>query len=154
MKEIFQHDFWKQRIKTARVPYFSVYVTNSADWAHIERTHRKIISEHVTGSLLDAGCGYGRASEWYDDYTGVDFSPDFIERAKRMYPDKPFFQADLRDLPFEDKQFDWAMCISIKRMVIDNKGEKPWNEMEKELKRVATNLLILEYEHAEEFEIL
>lgn len=146
-------DFWKERIDTAAKDYFTVYVTSEADWYEINKAHAKQF-EKMTGKVLDAGCGYGRNSEYFADYVGVDFSPDFIEMAKRKYPNKTFIQANLKDLPFKDKEFDWAFCVSIKKMIVDNLGDNEWNEMEKELRRVAKQVMILEYENHQTADIL
>lgn len=149
-------DFWKQRIKTALRPHYSVYVSNEKLWKQIYEAHARTISEHIKqeDKVLDAGCGYGRMSVLFNNYKGVDFSPDFIELAKKNYPDKDFSVANLKALPFSDKEFDWAFCVSIKKMIIDNLGEQEWLDMEKELTRVAKKVLILEYETPDEFTIL
>lgn len=147
-------EFWKERIQTAPVEHYSVFVTDEKEWRHIEETHKKIIGEHINGSVLDAGCGYGRASEWFSEYLGIDFSPDFILKAKEKYPNKSFEVQDLKNLPYPDQSFDWAFCISIKRMIQDNLGLEVWNKMEQELKRVAKKVLILEYGECEKYEIL
>lgn len=152
-KPIDQTDFWKERIDTAVKDYFSVYVTSEGDWHRINKAHIQHF-EKMTGRVLDAGCGYGRNSIYFSDYVGVDFSPDFIEMARRRFPDKTFIQANLKDLPFQDSEFDWAFCVSIKRMVQDNLGDEEWNLMLKELTRVAKQVMILEYEDPEPIEIL
>ena len=145
-KPVDQIDFWKERIDTAAKDYFTVYVTSEGDWKRINEAH----GEHfkmMSGKILDAGCGYGRNSVFFEDYTGVDFSPDFIEKAKKMFPGKNFIQANLKELPFKDKEFDWAFCVSIKAMIVNNLGEEEWVKMEKELLRVSKNVLLLEYEN-------
>lgn len=149
-------DFWKQRIETAQYERYSVYVCNSTQWGNIEVAHREIIKERIKpeAKVLDAACGYGRMSWHFDNYTGVDFSPDFIERAKKKYPGKNFLVADLHHLPFEKKSFDWAIGVSIKRMIRENLGPDAWIPMEKELLRVAKRILILEYENPQEYEII
>lgn len=147
-KPVDKIEFWKERIDTAVSEHYSVYVANEVLWNTINEAHEKIIKEVIGGgTVLDAGCAYGRSSVFFDDskYTGIDFSPDFIELAKKKYPNKTFIAGDLKELPFGDKSFDWAFCISIKRMIIDNLGDEVWSIMEKELKRVAKNVLILEY---------
>lgn len=148
-KPVDKIEFWADRIKTAVSEHYAVYVANEQLWARINQVHKGIIESLIknTDKVLDAGCAYGRSSVFFnkDNYVGVDFSPDFIERAKIKYPDKKFIQANLKELPFKDGEFDWAFCISIKRMIVDNCGEEEWNIMEKELKRVAKKLLILEY---------
>lgn len=148
--------FWKERIETAQQERYSVYVCNSVLWGNIEREHSRIIKERIKpdAKVLDSACGYGRMSWYFQNYTGVDFSPDFIEIAKKKYPGKDFVIADLKKLPFKDKEFDWAVGVSIKRMIKENLGEPEWLLMEKELKRVAKRILILEYENASEYEII
>lgn len=147
MKPIDKLDFWKERIDRARGEnaHHSVYVTTPAEWARIAAAHRKIIDEKVSGRVLDAGCGYGRVSEWVDDYVGVDFSPDFIALAQRKYPGKTFLVANLKALPFADKEFDWAIAVSIKDMVVGQMGAGEWQLMQDELHRVAKHVLLLEY---------
>lgn len=147
--------FWKQRIETARQEHFSVYVTTPESWEIIAQIHKKIIQDLVgNDKVLDAGCGYGRASEWLKNYIGVDFSPDFIELAKQKYPDKTFIQGNLQSLPFKDKEFGWAFCISMKNMIRGNQSPEDWDLMEKELKRVAKKVLILEYTEPERYWII
>lgn len=155
-KPINKLDFWKERIETAIKPHYSVYVIHEQGWKHIYEIHARIIKEVIpTGSkVLDAGCGYGRMSVLFDNYVGTDFSPDFIELAKKNYPQKEFVQADMKALPFKDKEFDWSVCVSIKKMIIDNLGENEWGLMEKELRRVSKKVLLLEYENPEPYEVL
>jgi ubiquinone/menaquinone biosynthesis C-methylase UbiE len=155
-KPVNKLEFWKERIEYADKvkEHFSVYITHENHWKHINDTHEKILKEHATGKVLDAGCGYGRWSELFTDYVGVDFSPDFINKAKSKYPSKEFIVGNLKELPFKDKEFDTAFCVSIKKMIQDNLGNKEWDLMEKELKRVAKKVLILEYETPEPFEII
>lgn len=155
-KPVDKIEFWKQRIQNAAKPHYSVYIIHEQGWSKINESHAQIIKDVIpTGSkVLDAGCGYGRMSVLFNDYTGVDFSPDFVELAKKNYPDKTFLEANLKALPFSDKEFEWAFCVSIKRMIVDNLGEQEWSFMEKELVRVAKKVLILEYENSKEFTIL
>lgn len=155
MKPVNQIEFWKQRIDTARKEHFSVYVINDSGWDEINKRHKKQLKQFIPqeANVLDAGCGYGRWSELFENYQGVDFSPDFIEKARKKYPDKQFLVANLKKLPFKDLAFDVSFCVSIKKMIVDNLGEVEWKEMEKELLRVSKKILILEYEH-EKIEII
>ncbi len=152
-------EFWKDRLKDAKEKdalFRSVYITTPRSWDQIAIVHRNVCSRLIkdTDKVLDAGCGYGRASEWFKNYTGTDFSPDFIAEAKQLYPNKTFIQADMRKLPFKDKSFDWGVCVSIKHMVIGRKGKEYWQEMENELKRVCDKVLILEYVDPAQYEIV
>lgn len=157
-KPIDNLDFWKERIETAAKEQYSVYVTGEGDWKRIYDAHRRIIDEVIpAGSyVLDAGCGYGRMSELFDPkrYVGIDFSPDFVRKSMENYPENVFFRMNLKKLDFEDGEFDWAVCVSIRKMVQDNLGDDEWQKMLSELKRVAGKVLILEYEDPEPYEVL
>lgn len=151
--------FWQKRLEEAKAinkKHISVYISNDKIWSEIWEAHKEIFKKEIepTDRVLDAGCGYGRASVLFDNYLGVDFSPDFIEEAKHDYPHKRFEVMDLKDLKLEDKSFDVAFCISIKNMIIGNLGIEEWRKMEKELKRVAKKILLLEYTDPSKYEIL
>lgn len=157
MKPVTTEEFWKQRIidsKNYGDIHHSVYISTNSLWERIAKAHQEILKPYQDKKVLDAGCGYGRASQWFNDYTGVDLSPDLLAKAREFYPDKKFIQARLEKLPFKDKEFDMAFCISIKAMIIGNLGEAVWQPMEEEIKRVAKEVLILEYEEPEKFTIL
>lgn len=155
-KPISDLKFWKDRIARAVKPHYSVYCIHEAGWKRINDVHQLLFDKYIPkdAKVLDAGCGYGRWAKSFQNYTGTDFSPDFLDIAKKENPYKTFLQADLRALPFKDKEFDWAFCVSIKRMVQDNMGDDEWQKMEGELKRVSSNVLILEYEDPYEHSIL
>ena len=152
-KPVDKIEFWKERIDTAVKDYFTVYVTSEGDWHRINKAHVQHF-EKMSGKILDAGCGYGRNSIYFSDYVGVDFSPDFIEMAKKKFPTKEFLQANLKELPFKDKEFDWAFCVSLKHMIRSYASHEDWDKMEAELKRVAKKVLILEYSDPQNIEIL
>lgn len=151
--------FWKDRLERAKREnklHYAVYLTRQDLWDSIAVAHQKILKREVepTYKVLDAGCGYGRASEWITNYTGVDSSPDLLRKASELYPDKKFIKADLKNLPFKNNHFDVAFCISIKQMIRANLGEGEWQRIEDELKRVAKKVLILEYEDSDNYFIL
>lgn len=156
MKPVDKLWFWKERILNAQKERYSVYICSDVMWGKINTDHKRIINEIIPkgAKVLDAGCGYGRMSVYFDNYLGVDFSPDFIEKAKKDYPNKEFMVADLKSLPFKDAEFDWVVCVSIKAMIHNNLGGGEWNKMEDELKRVGKRILVLEYEESEKFETI
>lgn len=148
-------EFWKQRLEEYKNDLrLSVYHTSQEDWDRVNEAHKRVVQEVVYGKVLDAGCAFGRVSEWVQDYTGVDISPDFIDIAQRMYPDRKFLVGDLKKLPFKDKEFDWAICVSIKAMINREVGKREWIKIRDELKRVSKNILILEYSFYDKYEIL
>lgn len=155
-KEIDSIEFWAERLREAKRMkhlHYSVYLANDRWWKKILDAHLKVIREHIkpNARVLDAGCGYGRLSEYFDNYLGVDFSPDFIKEAQILYPNKKFEIQDIRKLPYKDKEFDWCILNSVKHMIIGNLGAEEWKKMEKELKRVCKKLLILEYGETESY---
>lgn len=145
-------EFWKERIERAKRDgreHYSVFLARKELWDAINKAHRKILERECAGyRVLDAGCGYGRAAEWFDPklYHGVDFSPDFLAIAREQHPQHRFTMGTLDTLAFPDKHFDVAFCISMKQMIIGNMGPEAWAKMEAELLRVADRVLILEYE--------
>jgi len=150
-------DFWKTRIKEAidvGSLRHAVYRVPESMWLEVTDHHKMILAENIDpdSMVLDAGCGYGRASEFIDvnpevggGYMGVDISPDFIQFAGQLYPDKDFMVGDLTDLPFKDKTFDYAVCISVMIMVVQNLGWSKWEQIQNELLRVSRNIICLEY---------
>lgn len=159
-KPVNKTDFWRDRIKEALNKCndirYSVYYTGRDDWNKLNSVHKDALSKLIPkkANVLDAGCGYGRWSEHFDKYTGIDFSPEFIEKAKELYPDKKFLVADLNKLPFKDGEFDWAFAVSVKVMIVNNLGQEAWEPMEKELKRVAKKVIFLEYSDPHIYEVI
>lgn len=154
-------DFWKKRIDEA-INYckdirFSVYWVRKDEWSRINDVHAGLFKKLIprTVKVLDAGCGYGRWAKFFPKtrYTGVDFSPEFLEIARKENPEHNFVEADLAKLPFKDGEFSWAFCISIKEMV-SARNPEAWPPMLQELKRVAKKVLILEYTNPNLYEIL
>ena len=138
------NSFWEDRIKNAerlgRLP-LSVYCTSEKDWDYICQIHKKICDYYIKGSVIDVACGYGRMSEWFQEYVGIDSSKSFIKKARKEYPFKRFEIEDVKDTRFYDKEFDWAVCCSIKGMIIREVGDVEWLLMEKEIKRIAKNVV-------------
>lgn len=162
---IYDVAFWRERLANAKEMgeiHRSVYHCSLGQWEEIENQHRKILADYIkpNDSILDAGCGYGRLinllpESWLGDYRGVDLSEDFISLAKDIFPQREdqFQVANLNNLPFDHKQFDWAICVSIKQMVVGNKGENDWRFISNELHRVVKKVLILEYDAKDRGEI-
>ena len=152
-RPIDKEEFWETRLEEALIKEnlpSAVYRTNTEDWETINRVHKATLSHYISPNqiVLDAGCGYGRASEFIPGiYIGVDFCGMFINLAKNLYPERIFLQGDLtRLVNFEDKVVDWSVCISIREMFIRELGEEHWNKALSELKRVSRiGIIILEY---------
>ncbi|MDD5747833.1 MAG: class I SAM-dependent methyltransferase [Actinomycetota bacterium] len=62
-------------------------------------------------AILDIGCGTGEitaeiASLSQGRVTGVDGNNEFIELARKSFPEIEFFVSDISSLPFNDNEFD------------------------------------------------
>jgi SAM-dependent methyltransferase len=66
------------------------------------------------GRLLDLACGTGRHAAEFEklgwEVTGVDYSPDLLERARANAPQARFLEADMRELDLRE-QFDAVTCL-------------------------------------------
>lgn len=66
-------------------------------------------------SILDVGCGFGDIIPFIFskcdsfEYTGVDFTKEFIEKAKKKYPDFRFINGNYFKNPLR-KKFDIIIC--------------------------------------------
>jgi ubiquinone/menaquinone biosynthesis C-methylase UbiE len=157
-RPIFEPSFWAERLQSAREPHHAVFVCPKARWDAIAANHRAILARHVMpgDGVLEAACGWGRLldlmpADWRGNYLGVDLSPDFIALAGRKYPGRDFAVGDLRDLSsLEAGAFDWCVMVSLRGMVIREAGAAEWDAIERELRRVAKRLLVLEYDESEE----
>jgi SAM-dependent methyltransferase len=56
--------------------------------AFSERVRRQLAIWFKGYSVLDVACGYGRFSDGFEDYHGVDFCEGMIELAKEKYPQR------------------------------------------------------------------
>jgi SAM-dependent methyltransferase len=147
--------FWKERLEADNELRLSVYRCSLEEWNHLTKVHENIFKAMgVGGKVLDAACGYGRLSELFTDYTGIDISETFISRAKELYPNKEFVCADLaKEVQYPSKYFDWVIAVSLKEMLIREMGEAYWNHVFEELKRLGKNVLLLEYSNPSEIEL-
>ena len=66
------------------------------------------------GRLLDLACGTGRHAVEFAklgwEVTGVDYSPDLLERARVNAPEARFVEADMRELELGE-EFDAVTCL-------------------------------------------
>jgi ubiquinone/menaquinone biosynthesis C-methylase UbiE len=73
------------------------------------------VTEDLTvGVALDAACGTGRHAAWLARAghvtTGIDASPAMLDIARLRLPTTDFRLGDLKQLPFDDGAFDFAIC--------------------------------------------
>ena len=158
-KAVDTKEFWKDRLDTAvengNIRH-SVFRAPEHMWQDLNKDHLKILNHTIepTDKVLDAGCGYGRASQFIPvktevggKYVGVDQSSDFINLAKAYdHKNHEFYCEDLKCLPFDHEEFDWCVCISVMIMVVQNLGWSQWEKIQNELLRVSKRgIICLEY---------
>ena len=141
-------EYWKVRLEEAKRHNdlrYSVYI---GSWDRTEETHIGILNQFIepSDSVLDAGCGYGRAAELMPGgkYTGVDISKEFIDIAKKSTYSKEteFLLVSIEDLPFSSNTFDWVVAIGLSNMLFAHIGESYWAKCKGELIRVSKKGLI------------
>lgn len=98
------------------------------------------IGSQINGKpVLDIGVGTGRTSEALralsEDYTGIDYSPEMIARARQRHPDLTYQCLDARDLSsFSDQSFA-LVCFSFNG--IDYVSHEDRLQILREIKRIA-----------------
>ncbi|MEZ5008207.1 MAG: class I SAM-dependent methyltransferase [Chitinophagales bacterium] len=82
-------------------------------------------AKHVSGNLLDIGCGEGRGLDYLrdnvDSYTGIDKNPIVLDALKKQYPNDTFLQMNIP--PFaglEDNTFDTAVSFQVVEHIEDD----------------------------------
>ncbi len=65
--------------------------------------------------VVELGCGPGTNAHLFDgcDYTGIDINPDYIESARRRFPQHTFVCADLLAYDFAAATYDWVLVNSF-----------------------------------------
>ncbi len=73
-----------------------------------------LLRDLPAGAALDAACGTGRHArrlvELGHAVSGIDLTPEMLERARANVPEASFAVADLRELPFEPESFSVVVC--------------------------------------------
>ena len=74
--------------------------------------------------IVDLGCAAGAMTHFLSGFgmeaVGIDSEPVAIERARSLFPNLEFVQADAAQLPFGDRTFDKAVAADFTEHVNDN----------------------------------
>lgn len=129
--------------------------TNTSTWINILSKHlpdsykkwfekeEKYLLKHITkdSSVLEIGCGNGRSISDIlpitKNITGIDHNQEAIDEVKNnfsKYPNLNFLKADATNLPFDDKSFDFVICM----VTFANLADKKFLILD-EMKRVLKN---------------
>jgi SAM-dependent methyltransferase len=89
------------------------------DW-HEQPGYFRDVTRHFepSGRLLDVGCGTGWLAEHFEDYTGVDGSPDAVSEAVARGRNVSLADVD-QPLPFDDASFDGVVLKDLLEHVAD-----------------------------------
>lgn len=86
--------------------------------------------------ILDLGCAAGALTHFFSGFgahaTGVDAEPRAIAKARELFPDLDFVQADVADLPLPDHSFDKAVAGDF----VEHLDDKTLRAMLAQLRRV------------------
>lgn len=106
----------------------------SRPYGRYNRHHQEIwnkVQPYLKGEVLDIGCGVAMLYKDKNiDLTGVDFSAEALEQAKKNYPKGNYFLADARSTGLPDGKFDTVMMLGLLDYFDD------WTQMINEAKRV------------------
>ena len=165
-KPVLDPAFWKTRFEEAKKAdrlHHAVYRIHDDGWRLIEEHHRRVLAKHVGPytKVLEVGCGYGRLidllpREHVGQYLGYDLSPTFIEQASLTYGElrgRTAFicgRAENEMQKLNDKTFDLGVTVSIRNMLVENGHEAVWNNIFREMTRVCSKVLTLEYDATDE----
>ena len=108
MNERQTKEYWNNRAKLGGSPQDLVFA--STNFNEFDKNTRQLLSQYKNLKVLDVGCGYGRLSDMFEIYTGIDFSDEMIKLAMEKYPGKDFRVAETVSGSF-DVVFE-VMCLS------------------------------------------
>ena len=104
-------EYWNERARRGGSPEELVFA--SSFLKEYEANTRQFLSMFKDKKVLDVGCGYGRLSDLFNNYKGIDFSEEMVKLANERYPDKDITLGDTHvdNVDKYDVIFE-AMCLS------------------------------------------
>lgn len=92
----------------------------------------------IGGSVLDAGCGYGRELEHFSRIglhaVGTDLSRNMLRLAKSGEPGLEVVSSEVMRLPFKDSVFDGIWCRGVLHHIEDSEVAGTIEELKRVLK--------------------
>jgi SAM-dependent methyltransferase len=131
-------------LRRAPAEYDDVFVERMAS-AYLERTPwtelrlaavEALVEPHAGDRIVDLGCAAGAVTHFLSqfgcDVVGVDAEPRAIEKARSLFPQLEFVQADVRALPFKEHSFDKAVAADL----VEHLDDETFRASLRELRRV------------------
>lgn len=111
------------------------------------RKYRKNILSPIEGKVLEVGVGTGKNLDFYNydkvDYTGIDFSPKMLAKAKKKHITKAkLIEMDAQKITFKENTFDYIITTFVLCSIPD--PIKALQEMKRVLKKDG-KILMLEH---------
>jgi ubiquinone/menaquinone biosynthesis C-methylase UbiE len=103
-------EYWNDRARKYDEPKELVF--NDVFYDEFNENVRMILSHYSDRKVLDVGCGFGRLSDMFENYIGIDFSEEMIKKAKTRYPGKTFAVLDWKNIPDKHDVIFEVMCLS------------------------------------------
>jgi len=84
----------------------------------VQKTRFRVLTEigiRSGDSVLDIGCGFGDLEGFLQGqgltvgYTGIDLSPEIVDRAVELHPDATILAGELFDFDWPPHAFDWVL---------------------------------------------
>lgn len=63
--------------------------------------------------VFDAGCGYGRYTQFFREVTGLDLLPERLRFLKAGIPEASVLVGDLVSLPFKNDAFSMSFTVGV-----------------------------------------
>lgn len=71
------------------------------------------LKSHCTGMIMELGTCYGYVLAYCGGQIGIDINEDSLTLARVLNPERSFYQADIRQLPFPDDHVDTVMLPDV-----------------------------------------
>ena len=86
----------------------------SGNYPRIRQVLRDEVHLQENQTVLELACGTGNIADFFDsvNYIGVDINQDYIRFAKAQ-SQKEFLVVDVRQLCFNDGNFDWVIAVGL-----------------------------------------
>lgn len=113
-------DYWRRR-------YRSGGTSGSGSYGNLCTYKAAIINatvyEHKIESVVELGFGDGNQANTFEfeNYTGIEIVPELVDRAKKIFSDRPTWNFFLEDnFDFADQRFDLSMSLDVLYHLIED----------------------------------